>query len=57
MNSQSQIFFTYNYSSFDNYNSDNEKTHYTLTNSMIHNFLNAQKMMDYDDFLLTCNSH
>jgi hypothetical protein len=48
MNSESQIF-TYNNASYDNSNSDNEKIHYTQTNSMIHNFLDVPKIMDYEN--------
>jgi hypothetical protein len=48
MNSKPQIP-TYNNASFDNFNFDNEKIHCTPTNSMIHNFLNVPKIMDYEN--------
>jgi hypothetical protein len=38
----------YNNASSDNFDSNNEKIHCTPTNSMIHNFLNAPKIMDYE---------
>jgi hypothetical protein len=47
MNSEFLIF-TYNNASFDNFNSDNAKIHYTPTDSMIHNFLDVPKLMDYE---------
>ncbi len=47
MNSKSQIL-TYNNASSNNFDYNNEKIHYTTTNSMIHNFLNAPKIMDYE---------
>jgi hypothetical protein len=48
MNSKSQIPI-YNNASFDNFNFDNEKIHCTPTYSMLHNFLNAPKIMDYEN--------
>jgi hypothetical protein len=48
MNSKSQIPI-YNNASFDNFNSNNEEIHCTPTNSMIHNFLDAPKIMDYEN--------
>ncbi len=48
MNSKSQIL-TYNNISFDNFDFDNEKIYCTPTNSMIHDFLNAPKIMDYEN--------
>jgi len=50
MNSKSQIL-TYNNISFDNFDFDNEKIHCTPTKSMIHEFLNAQKIMDYENII------
>jgi hypothetical protein len=46
MNSKSQIPI-YNIASFDNSNYDNEKIHCTPTDSMIHNVLDAPKIMYY----------
>jgi hypothetical protein len=48
MNSKSQIPI-YNNASSDNSNFDNEKIHCTMTNSMIHNFLDAKKITDYEN--------
>jgi hypothetical protein len=48
MNSQFQIPI-YNNASSNNYNSNNEKIHCTLANSMINNFLDAPKIMDYEN--------
>jgi hypothetical protein len=48
MNLKSQIL-TYNNISFDNFDFDNEKIYCTPTNSMIHDFLNASKVMDYEN--------
>jgi hypothetical protein len=45
MISESQIP-TYNNASFDHFDFNNEKIHYTPTNSMKHNFLDAPKIMD-----------
>jgi hypothetical protein len=42
---------TCNNASFDNYDSNNEKIHYTLTYSMIHDFLNDPKTMDYENII------
>jgi hypothetical protein len=42
MNSESQILI-YNNASSDNSNFNNEEIHYTLTDSMIHNFLDVPK--------------
>jgi len=47
MDLKSQIF-NYNDASFDNFDSDSEKLHYTPTNSMIHNFSEIPKLMDYE---------
>jgi predicted Zn-dependent protease with MMP-like domain len=46
MNLESQILI-YNNATFDNFDSNNEKIHCTLTSSMIHNILDAPKIMDY----------
>jgi hypothetical protein len=48
MDSKSQIL-SYNNASFDNFDSNNEKIHYTPIDSMIHNLLNAPKIMDYEN--------
>jgi hypothetical protein len=48
MNSKFQIF-TYNNASSDNSDYNNEKIHCTSTDSMIHNFLDASKIMDYEN--------
>jgi len=48
MNSKSQIL-THNNASFDNFDFNNEKIHCTSTNLMIHNFLDAPKIMDYEN--------
>jgi hypothetical protein len=48
MNLKSQIL-TYNNISFDNFDFDNEKIYCTPTNLMIHDFLNASKVMDYEN--------
>jgi hypothetical protein len=47
MNSEFQILI-FNNASSNNFDCDNEETHYTPTYSMIHNFLNAPKIMDYE---------
>jgi hypothetical protein len=38
---------TYNNASSNNFDSNNEKTHYTPIDSMIHKFLDVRKIMDY----------
>jgi hypothetical protein len=48
MNLESQIP-TYNNASSNNFDFDNEKLHCTPTNSMIHNFKNVLKIMDYEN--------
>jgi hypothetical protein len=48
MNSKFQ-FFTYNNASSDNFDFSNEKMHYTPTDSMIQHFLDAPKIMDYEN--------
>jgi hypothetical protein len=48
MNSKFQIP-TYNNASSDNFNFNNEKTHCTPKNSMIHNFLDVPKIMNYEN--------
>ncbi len=50
MNSKPQIP-TYNNASFDNVNFDNEKIDCTSTDSMIHNFLDIPKIMDYENVM------
>ncbi len=40
---------TYNNASFDNFDFDNEEIHCTPIDSMIHNFLNVRKIMDYEN--------
>jgi len=50
MNLKSQIP-TYNNVSSDNSDSNNEKIHYTPIDSMIHKFLDAQKIMDYENII------
>jgi hypothetical protein len=50
MNSKSQIH-TYNNASFDNYDSNNEEIRCTLTYSMIHNFLDVPKMVDFENII------
>ncbi len=50
MNSKSQIP-TYNNASSYNFDSKNEKIHYTPTYLMIHNFLDALKIMDYENII------
>jgi hypothetical protein len=50
MNSKSQ-FPIYNNASFDNFDFKSEETHCTPTNSMMHNFLNVPKIMDYENIL------
>jgi hypothetical protein len=42
---------TYNNASYDNFDSNNENIHCTPTNSLIHNFLNAPKIMDYENII------
>jgi hypothetical protein len=44
---------TYNNASSNNFDFDNEKIHYILTNSMIHIFLNAPKIMDYENTIFS----
>jgi len=39
----------YNNASSNNFDSNNKKIHYTPTDSMIHNFLDAPKIMDYEN--------
>jgi hypothetical protein len=48
INSEFQIFICNN-ASFDNFDFDNEEIYCTPTDSMIHNFLNAPKIMDYEN--------
>jgi hypothetical protein len=48
INSESQIS-TYNNASSNNSNYDNEEIHCTPTNSMIHNFLDAPKIVDCEN--------
>jgi hypothetical protein len=48
MNSKFQILI-YNNASFDNSSFNNEKIHYTPIDSMIHIFLDAPKIMDYEN--------
>jgi hypothetical protein len=48
MNAEFQIF-TYNNASSDNCDFDNEKIHCTLIYSIIHNFLDAPKIMDCEN--------
>ncbi len=48
VNLKSQIP-AYNNASSDNFDSDNEKIHCTPIDSMIHNFLDAPKIMDYEN--------
>jgi hypothetical protein len=50
MNSKFQIP-TYNNTSSDNSHRDNEKIHCTLIDSMIHDFLDAKKIMDYENII------
>jgi len=40
---------TYSIASFENFDFDNEEIHCTPTKSMIHNFLNVPKIMDYEN--------
>jgi len=44
---------TYNNASSNNFDFDNEKIHYTSTNSMIHNILDAPKIMDYENTMFS----
>jgi hypothetical protein len=44
---------SYNNASSNNFDFDNEKIHYTSTNSMINNFLNAPKIMDYENTMFS----
>jgi len=46
MDSQSQIL-NFNDASYDNSNIDSEELYYTPIDSMIHNFLEASKILDY----------
>jgi len=48
MNLEFQIHI-YNNVSFDNSSSNNEEIHCTPTDSMMHNLLNAPKIMDYEN--------
>jgi len=48
MNSKFQIL-TYNNASSNNFDFNNKKIHYTPRDSMIHNFLDAPKIMDYEN--------
>jgi hypothetical protein len=48
MNSEYQIPI-YNNASSDNFDSNNEGIHCTPTYSMIHNFLDVPKIMDYEN--------
>jgi hypothetical protein len=50
MNSKSQIP-TYNNASSNTFDFDNEEIHCTPTDSMMHNFLNVQKIMDYENMI------
>ncbi len=50
MNSKFQICI-YNNTSFHNYDIDNQKIHCTLIDSMIHNFLDVKKIMDYENII------
>jgi len=50
MNLEYQIFI-YNNASFDNFDSNNEEIHCTPIYSMIHNFLNVLKIMDYENII------
>jgi hypothetical protein len=50
MNSKSQIP-TYNNASSNTFDFDNEEIHGTPTYSMIHNFLNVLKIMDYENII------
>jgi hypothetical protein len=50
MNSKSQIPI-YNNASSNNYDFNNEKIHCTPTYSMIHNFLDVPKIMDYENII------
>jgi len=50
MNSKSQLP-TYNNASFHNYDYNNEKIHCTPIDSMIHNFFDAPKIMDYESII------
>jgi hypothetical protein len=52
MNSQSQIL-NFSDASYENSNSNNEKLYYTPIKSMIHKFLEAPKIMDYDNTMYT----
>jgi hypothetical protein len=44
-------FPIYNNASYDNFNFDNEKEHFTLIDSMINNFKNSPKIMDYENII------
>jgi hypothetical protein len=50
MNSEYQIPI-YNNESSDNSDSNNEKIHRTPIDSMIHNFFNVPKIMDYENII------
>ncbi len=50
MNSKYQILI-YDNASSDKFNFNNNKIHYTPTNSMIHNFLDVPKIMNYDNII------
>ncbi len=41
----------YSNASFDNFNSNNKEIQYTPIDSMIHNFLYAPKIMDYENII------
>jgi hypothetical protein len=50
MNSEYQIFI-YDNASSDKCDFDNKKKHCTPTNSMIHNFLDVPKIMNYENII------
>jgi hypothetical protein len=50
MNLESQIPI-YNNASFDNFDSNNEKNTLHTNHSMIHNFLDVSKIMDYENII------
>jgi hypothetical protein len=50
MNSEFQLL-TYNNASSYNFDSNNEEIHCTLIDSMIHNFFDAPKIMDYENII------
>ncbi len=51
MNSKSQILI------YNNASSDNEEIHYTPIDSMIHNFLNVPKIMNYENIIYSIASN